>query len=415
MNDLTIQAITNFGTFPLAYLILRLIFKKSIMFTFSLYVVGFVFIVSYTKFVEGYLQGMSALWITPINFAIGTIMFIIINKLLRKPLENSIKQVQELSKGNLNVQVVKSDSKNELGILNNSLESLVETFQNIITQINSGAQNLVSSGEQLSSSSEQMSQGANEQASSIEEISSTMEEITANIIQNTENSKITEQVSIEANIGIKLVVEQSEKAIAANKSIAEKITIINDIAFQTNILALNAAVEAARAGEHGKGFAVVAAEVRKLAERSKLAADEIVNLAKASHELAINAGNVMSDTIPKIEQTTKLVQEISAASSEQSNGASQVNNAIQQLNNLTQQNASSSEELAGSAEELSAQAEQLQDLISFFRADYQNERVAKNSFKLKNKSKTNNNNKKVNGGFHISMPSNVKEDLFESY
>ena len=162
------------------------------------------------------------------------------------------------------------------------------------------------------------------------------------------------------------VAEKSQNAVEANKNIANKITIINDIAFQTNILALNAAVEAARAGEHGRGFAVVAAEVRKLAERSKLAAEEIVGLAQKSLDLSQGAGVVMSETMPKIDNTTKLVQEISAASLEQNNGATQVNNAIQQLNNVTQQNAAASEELATSSEELSSQAIQLKEIISFF-------------------------------------------------
>ena len=190
--------------------------------------------------------------------------------------------------------------------------------------------------------------------------------MTANINQNSENAQQTEKISREANEGIMQVAERAKQAVEANKTILQKITIINDIAFQTNILALNAAVEAARAGEYGKGFAVVASEVRKLAERSKVAAEEIVSLTEQSYELASGAGEVMMTTIPKVENTTKLVQEISASSMEQAN---QMNGAMQQLNGVTQQNASAAEELSANAEQLSEQAVQLQELIGFFKIE----------------------------------------------
>jgi methyl-accepting chemotaxis protein len=225
----------------------------------------------------------------------------------------------------------------------------------------------VDASTQVSSASQQLSQGANEQASSVEEISSTMEEISANIEQNSENSSQTDKISRAAETGISEVNERSQKAVEANKQIAEKINIINEIAFQTNILALNAAVEAARAGEHGKGFAVVAAEVRKLAERSKVAAEEIVVLTQEGLKITEEAGTKLAEMLPEVEKTTRLVQEIAASSIEQNNGAGQVNNAIQQLNTVTQQNAASSEEMATSAEELASQAEQLKETVSFFR------------------------------------------------
>lgn len=163
------------------------------------------------------------------------------------------------------------------------------------------------------------------------------------------------------------VASRAKEANEANQNIANKIVIITDIAFQTNLLALNAAVEAARAGEYGKGFAVVAAEVRKLAENSKIAAEQIITMTKTSVEKGSSAGELMMNTIPKIDNTLKFAQEISAASREQNSGINQVNSAIQQLNNVTQQNASASEELASTAEELAEQAEQLNELISFFK------------------------------------------------
>ena len=257
---------------------------------------------------------------------------------------------------------------NRTGAMKNMLVMSV-WLKEIVTEIIQGATNILAASEQTSSTSQQLSQGANEQASSVEEVSSTMEQIAANIEQNTENSKVTEQISNEANAEIQKVRGISQKAIEASAEITNRITVINDIAFQTNILALNAAVEAARAGEHGKGFAVVAAEVRKLAENSKLAAEEIVALAQRSLEFSKGTGDVMANTLPKIEQTKSLIQEISAASLEQNNGANQINSAISQLNAVTQQNASASEELASSAEELASQAEQLKELITFFRVE----------------------------------------------
>ena len=372
MNEYLRQALIIGITAGPAYFVLKLIFKHSIMFKFTWYIVLYIFFVSYMTFIGGKLGGgWHSLWLTSVQFGVGAVVFVYINKMLRKPLERSIHQLKEFSEGNLDIEIEKSDSQTEIGILNNSILLLTSTFRGILNDLSKNADNLASASQQMSASSQQISQGANEQASSIEEVSSTMEQMSANIGQNTDNAQETEKVSRDANAGIKEVAERAQKAVSANKEIAEKITIINDIAFQTNILALNAAVEAARAGEHGKGFAVVAAEVRKLAERSKVAAEEIVGLAQSSLELAQGAGEVMMQTLPKIENTSRLVQEITSASLEQNNGAAQVNDAIQQLNSITQQNAAASEELATSAEQLSVQADQLKEIMSFFRTSKQ--------------------------------------------
>ncbi len=248
-----------------------------------------------------------------------------------------------------------------------SVVTMANKLKTIVGNIIAGANNIASASQQMSDTSQQMSQGANEQASSVEEVSSSMEEMAANIQNNTDNAGQTEAIALSSAGGIREGSDATNTAVKGMKNIAEKIKIINDIAFQTNILALNAAVEAARAGEHGKGFAVVAAEVRKLAERSKVSADEIDELSRDGVDVAEKAGKKLEEIIPGIEKTAQLVQEIAAASIEQSSGAGQVNNAMQQLNNITQQNAASSEEMATSSEELASQAQHLKEIISFFK------------------------------------------------
>lgn len=370
MNQLLLKVITLGASIPLSVFILKLIFKNSIMFKLSSLTVAFAIYLNLVGYLQGYYQDPNSdYYLTPINFIIGTTMFIYIRNSLTKSLQNSINHVKQLSEGNLSIDITESKSKTELGILNNSVLALTKSLKEILSEIRLNMNNLIATATELSKSSEMLSQGSNEQASAVEEVSATMEEIGANISQNTENAQITAQISNEANEGINEVSDRSGKAMEASKMIANKISIINDIAFQTNLLALNAAVEAARAGEQGRGFAVVATEVRKLAERSKIAAEEIVYLAEHSLELTNNAGVVMQENIPKIEKTTLLVQEITSASIEQNNGVNQVNNALQQLNTITQQNASSSEELAASAEMLKHLAEKVQEIVDFFKDD----------------------------------------------
>ncbi|MBK7002593.1 MAG: methyl-accepting chemotaxis protein [Rhodoferax sp.] len=246
---------------------------------------------------------------------------------------------------------------------NNMLKRLVQ----VVSDVNAGAQALASASEEVSTTAQALSQAASEQAAGVEETSASIEQMTSSIAQNTENAKVTEGMASRAAKDAADGGESVNATVAAMKQIAKKIRIIDDIAAQTNLLALNAAIEAARAGDHGKGFAVVAAEVRKLAERSQVAAQEIGEVATNSVELAEKAGKLLEQMVPSIRKTADLVQEIAAASNEQSSGVGQINSAMSQLNQTTQQNASSSEELAATSEEMSSQAEQLQNTMAFFK------------------------------------------------
>ncbi len=271
---------------------------------------------------------------------------------------------EAISKGDLSVEVVLSSEKDQLG---QALKQMSEVLNDIIRQVLIATDNVSSGSLALSSAAQEMSQGATEQAASAEEASSSIEEMTANIRQNADNALQTEKIAVGAAKDAQDAGQVAADNMAAMKEIAGKIVIIEEIARQTNLLALNAAIEAARAGEHGRGFAVVAAEVRKLAERSQIAAGEINKLSVSSVAVAEKAGIILGNLAPNIQRTAELVQEIAAASKEQDAGAEQISAAIQQLDKVIQQNASATEEMASTAEELSSQSEQLQEMIAFFK------------------------------------------------
>jgi methyl-accepting chemotaxis protein len=283
-----------------------------------------------------------------------------------KPLILGVKFAQSIGSGDLEAEV-NINQEDEIGDLAKALSKMADNLKDIVVTIKRNANELVASGHQLKSSSMQLSKGSAEQAASAEEVSTSIEEMVANIDQNTENAVKTEKITIETAKDVNIANELSSEAAKAMKLVSEKITVISDIAFQTNILALNAAVEAARAGEHGRGFSVVAAEVRKLAERSKSAADEIVSLVNTGLKVSNEAGEKTKMLVPDIERTTQLIKEISAASLEQKTGAEQINLAMQQLNMITQENASSSDELTQSSNQLSVLAMNLNKAVGFFK------------------------------------------------
>ncbi|MFP4432775.1 MAG: methyl-accepting chemotaxis protein [Spirochaetaceae bacterium] len=296
---------------------------------------------------------------------LGIGLGLIIARIISVPLQGGLALAQSLARGDLTKRV-EMHRTDEVGLLVSALNDTAFKLKDIVGEIKTGAVNVSRGSQELSSTAEQLSEGSTEQAASAEEVSSSMEEMGSSIRQNADNSQETENIATgaaeKAAEGGKAVTE----SVTAMKDIAERITIIDEIARQTNLLALNAAIEAARAGDHGRGFAVVAAEVRKLAERSQKAAGEITDLSKSTVDTVVAAGDMLAEIVPQIRKTAELVQEISASSAEQNRGAEQITKALTQLDTVTAQTASASEELASTSEELASQAEQLQATVEFF-------------------------------------------------
>jgi methyl-accepting chemotaxis protein len=307
-------------------------------------------------------------WVSLVAVLLGIVTVIIIirdvlHKVGGEP--NVVSAIaRDIAIGRLDVELDMDESKTT-GILAQII-SMRDKLTEVVEQILSNSEQISSAATQVSNTAASLSGAASEQASSVEETSSSIEQMGASIAQNNENATNTDTIASVSAKAAKQGGEAVSDTVVAMKQIADKISIIEDIAYQTNMLALNAAIEGARAGEHGKGFAVVAAEVRKLAERSQIAASEISSLTKDSVAIAETAGTLLEKMVPDIIQTAGLVQEISASSEEQSAGVSQINKAMQQLDIVTQQNASGSEELAATAEEMQAQSKNLTSAVSFF-------------------------------------------------
>jgi methyl-accepting chemotaxis protein len=313
---------------------------------------------------------VTMLVILVLGLLIGAGVSFVITRSITGPVGGVLRVVERIAAGDLR-DLPTVDRRDETGRLQAAMRAMVERLGQVIGEVRSGADALTAASTQVSATAQSLSQGTGEQAASVEETTSSLEEMSASITQNAENSRQTEQM---ASLGARNAEEGGksvQETVVAMKAIAERISIIEEIAYQTNLLALNAAIEAARAGDHGKGFAVVAAEVRKLAERSQKAAGEIGGLATSSVGVAERSGKLIVELVPAIRKTADLVQEVSAASQEQSMGVGQVTKAMGVVDQVTQRNASAAEELSSTAEEMSSQAEALQQLMGFFQVQSQ--------------------------------------------
>jgi methyl-accepting chemotaxis protein len=317
---------------------------------------------------------MIAVAATALLIALAAAFWIAIS--ISKGLRAANQAVQNVAEGDL-TRFAEITTRDEIGDMLGYVNTMIERLRGVVGDALAASDNVSSGSQELSASSETLSQGATEQASSAEEASASMEEMASNIKQNADNAAQTEKIARQSSLDAQASGQAVNRAVGAMRTIAEKISIVQEIARQTDLLALNAAVEAARAGEHGKGFAVVASEVRKLAERSQAAAAEISALSGETVTVATEAGEMLGRLVPDIQKTAELVSEISAACREQDIGASQINEAIQQLDKVTQQNAGASEEMSATSEELASQAEELQASIAFFRVDAAGAKAAK--------------------------------------
>ena len=299
---------------------------------------------------------------------------------ITRPMKEAAVLASAVANGDL-TRHIRVTSRDEVGLLLQSLKEMNGGLTAIVTEVRNTTDSMCAASREIAQGNTDLSQRNEEQAASLEETASSMEELTSTVKQNADNAKQANQLAANAsNIAVKggevvnEVVQTMGSISASSKKIMDIISVIEGIAFQTNILALNAAVEAARAGEQGRGFAVVAGEVRNLAQRSADAAKEITALIDDSvdkvdngSKLVDQAGATMQEIVQAVKRVTDIMSEIAAASNEQSAGIEQVNNAITQMDEVTQQNAALVEEAAASAEAMQAQAEVLAQAVSTFR------------------------------------------------
>ena len=311
---------------------------------------------------------VSTLSATAIVLFLSILFGFLLTRSITIPVKDSVQAAEAIQKGDLTTEI-RIHGKDEFGKMGQTFKRMIENLNSIVSKIQSISLQVSSGSQQLNSTASQISTGATEQAASAEEVASSMEQMQSNIQHNADNADKTEQIADKVAKDAEVSGEAVRNAVSAMNKIAEKITVIEEIARQTNLLSLNASIEAARAGEHGRGFAVVASEVGKLAEHSQLAAGEISDLSAKTAMAAAEAGQMLEQLVPDIKKTRDLIQEIAESTKEQSLGAQQINMAIQGLDTVIQQNASASEEMSSTAEQLADYAKTLLNETNYFKTE----------------------------------------------
>ncbi len=356
--------------FTVGYILLKILFKNSIFFKIgALWMVNIFFTVINSRFHHDNPETYTFTLAMLSGIGATVILQYLVYKQVKKPLDNITEKIKLLSTG-----TIESDDKGYKGFLkgeildiNNSLSQLQLQLRQAISSVEKSANEVNHISDNINRKAGELSTGSNQQSSGIEEISSSMEEMAANIQANALHSKNTLSNTQITNESLQKGFEKASNAMNAMKDISDKITIIDEIAIQTNLLALNAAVEAARAGENGKSFSVVATEVRKLAERSKTAAKEIIELAAKSNKVTEEALSNLEQSLPLLQKNTDLINEISISSNEQNIGATQINSAIQEINITTQNNSAISEEMSTTSDQLAQHSVELLKKLEFFK------------------------------------------------
>lgn len=369
MNDDIFYLLTLiFVSFPVGVLMIYIFFRKTLMFTLTMYLVPPVLISVYVGYIVGKHGFWHIAWVTVFETIIWSLTFYLLQRRVSLPLKSFVNLFKKISKGNLTVNANHiKDQKNELGEVALAFNQMIEEVRSTMKNINQTAEMLNSVSNELSVGSQQMSSISSEQAASFEEMSASVEQILEHVTVNSQNASTAEKVVEKSANEIKQNNKGVQDTIESLNTIADKISVINDIASQTNILSLNAAIEAARAGSYGKGFSVVAGEVGKLAERSKQSANEIEDISKESSAIANKTGESSKKIIPNVINAVELMQKIVVSSKEQESGVAQINSSLSELNSSVQKLAGTSEETASSAEELASQAEQLAERVSYFK------------------------------------------------